>query len=101
MREVPGVERIKTTELPKHIGERVAMAGWVHHQRHLARVSFLLLRDVNGIAQVVVGDDVTRGIASELLPETVIEVDGTVVASPQAPGGVELHDPAFTVLARG
>lgn len=99
MREMPEVERIKTTELSKHIGERVTLAGWVHHQRHLARVSFLLLRDANGIAQVVVGDDIARATASELLPEAVIEVAGTVVASPQAPGGVELHDPALTVLA--
>ena len=28
-----------------------------------------------------------------LLPETVVEIEGTVVASAQAPGGVEMHDP--------
>ena len=37
--------------------------------------------------------------AARLLPETVLEVEATVVASEQAPGGVELHEPEFRVLA--
>ena len=35
---------------------RVRLAGWLHHQRQLAQVTFLLLRDGAGIAQVVVVD---------------------------------------------
>lgn len=35
----------------------------------------------------------------ELLSETVVEVVGDVVASGQAPGGFEVHDPAVAVLA--
>jgi len=34
-----------------------------------------------------------------LLPETVLQVDAVARASEQAPGGVELHEPVFTVLA--
>jgi nondiscriminating aspartyl-tRNA synthetase len=34
-----------------------------------------------------------------LLPETVIEVEGLAVASAQAPGGVEVHDPRIRVLS--
>ena len=41
--------RIGTKALAGHIGEQVTLAGWVHHQRHLATVSFLLLRDAGGI----------------------------------------------------
>jgi nondiscriminating aspartyl-tRNA synthetase len=34
-----------------------------------------------------------------LCPETVLKVEGTVVEVAQAPGGLELHQPTFTVLA--
>lgn len=91
--------RIKTTELAEHVGERVTLAGWIHHQRQLAQVSFLLLRDAVGIAQVVVDAEVDRVAAAGLLPEAVVELDATVVPSSQAPGGFELHEPAVTVLA--
>jgi nondiscriminating aspartyl-tRNA synthetase len=93
------VQRIWTTELGDHVGERVRLAGWLHHQRRLARVSFLLVRDRAGVAQVVVGAPADRELLGELLPETVLEVRGEVVASEQAPGGVELHGPEVVVVA--
>lgn len=75
------------------------VAGWLHHQRQLAKVSFLLVRDRAGIAQVVAIDDDVRSEVGELLAETVVEIVGRVVASDQAPSGVELVDPEVTVLA--
>ena len=41
--------RIMTADLVTHVGERARIAGWIHHQRHLANLSFLLLRDASGI----------------------------------------------------
>jgi nondiscriminating aspartyl-tRNA synthetase len=73
------------------------MAGWLHHQRQLARVAFLLLRDRSGIAQVVLSDQADRDALAALLPETVVEIEGTVVANDQAPAGVELVDPTVVV----
>ncbi len=92
------MERTMTGDLAGHAGEHVRLAGWVHHQRHLAQVSFLLLRDASGIAQVVIDDAPQRAYATSLLPETVVEIEGTVAATPQAPGGFEVHGPAITVL---
>ena len=92
------MKRIMTTELAAHVGERVRIAGWIHHQRHLAQLSFLLLRDASGVGQVVIDDESVRGRAASMLPETVVEIEGIVVASAQAPTGVELHAPAITVL---
>ena len=92
------MERTMTSDLAEHAGEQVRLAGWVHHQRHLAQVSFLLLRDASGIGQVVIDDASQRAFATTLLPETVVEIEGTVVASPQAPGGFEVHGPAIAVL---
>jgi nondiscriminating aspartyl-tRNA synthetase len=85
--------RILTNELAAHSGERVTLAGWVHAQRNLGRVSFVVLRDRSGLAQVVLDEPL------DLQAETVVEVDGTAVEVPQAPGGVELRAPVFRVLA--
>jgi nondiscriminating aspartyl-tRNA synthetase len=94
------MERIWTTELGDHVGERVRLAGWLHHQRQLAQVTFLLLRDRAGIAQVVVTSEPERARVAELVPESVIEVTGVAVASDQAPAGVELHEPHVEVIVR-
>jgi len=89
------VQRIHTNELSAHVGGRVRLAGWLQHRRELSRVTFAVLRDARGLAQVVVEGDACAG----LLPETVVEVEGDAVAAPQAPGGVEIHAPVFRVLA--
>jgi nondiscriminating aspartyl-tRNA synthetase len=96
--EVPKLERSWTTELAQHVGADVVLRGWLHHQRQLAQVTFLLLRDARGIAQVVVEDDAARQAVGGLLPETVVEVRGRVDAVAQAPGGMELHDPTVSVI---
>jgi nondiscriminating aspartyl-tRNA synthetase len=94
------MERIWTTDLAEHAGEEVRLAGWLHHQRQLAHVTFVLLRDRAGIAQLVVTSEDDRRRIGDLLPESVIEVAGRAVASEQAPAGVEVQDPDITVLSR-
>jgi nondiscriminating aspartyl-tRNA synthetase len=89
------MERILSTELAAHAGERVLLRGWLHRQRRLSRVSFLLLRDRAGLAQVVL----SGGQPQTLGAETVLEVEGVAVATPQAPGGVEVHDASVRVIA--
>lgn len=90
------MERVLSSELRSHVGERVRLAGWLHHQRRLSRLSFVILRDRAGLAQIVVENpDET----SALLPETVLEVEGVVAASTDAPEGVEVHQPVVRVLA--
>jgi len=92
------MERILTAELSAHVGERVRIAGWLHHQRQLAQVAFLLLRDRSGIAQVVLIEPATRDEVGGLLGETVVEIEGVVVANEQAPTGVEVVDPTVRVV---
>jgi nondiscriminating aspartyl-tRNA synthetase len=87
------MQRVLSTELTAHVGERVHIAGWVHRRRVLARVSFLIVRDRAGLAQVVAAPGVE--LPAE---ETVVAVTGRVVANPVAPGGVEVVEPRLTVL---
>ena len=86
--------RVLSTELSAHVGEHVTLAGWVHAKRDLGALSFVVLRDRAGLAQVVVSEP------HELGPETVVVVEGEAVAAAQAPAGVELRDPTFRVLSQ-
>ena len=74
------------------------LAGWIHRRRVLASVTFLVLRDRSGLAQVVVKDRDTVEQLAGLPEETVVEVTGTVSANESAPGGAELVEPAITAL---
>src|SRR5579883_1631455 len=93
------MHRVWTTDLPAHVGENVSLRGWLHHLRRLSNVTFLLLRDGQGIAQIVLEDSAQIALLEGLHHETVLRVDGRVVAAPQAPGGVEVQRPAVTVVA--
>ncbi|HEX2034944.1 MAG TPA: aspartate--tRNA(Asn) ligase [Chloroflexota bacterium] len=93
-----GLERIWTAELSDHAGKRVRLAGWLHHFRRLANVSFLLLRDGKGVAQVVVEDPALVERLAALHHESLLVVAEEAVEVAQAPGGVEVRRPEVEVL---
>jgi nondiscriminating aspartyl-tRNA synthetase len=93
------MRRILACELGGHAGGPVRLAGWLHRQRRLSRVTFLIVRDRSGVAQVVVGDRAQAERVASLTPETVLSVTGRAVAAAQAPGGVEVHEPEIEVVA--
>jgi nondiscriminating aspartyl-tRNA synthetase len=75
-------------------GDTVRLQGWVHRRRELAALTFLVVRDRSGLAQVVVKDG-----SIEVPPEeTTVEVVGTLTANDAAPGGVEVTDPQVRLL---
>ncbi|MGD2135234.1 MAG: aspartate--tRNA ligase [Gemmatimonadales bacterium] len=93
----------------EHIGTRVRLGGWVHRRRDLGGVTFLDVRDREGLAQVAFGPefsppDVLQR-ALDLGTESVVVVDGTVRARPDdarnpemATGDVEVHADALEVV---
>jgi nondiscriminating aspartyl-tRNA synthetase len=93
-------DRIRTTELCEHAGECVTLAGWLHALRRLGGISFLVLRDGWGLAQVAIENESALRplVEAGALPESVIRVSGLAVQAPQAPGGVELRDPQLELL---
>ena len=84
------VGRIWSVQVAEHVGERVVLAGWLHRLRRLSNVSFLILRDDVGLAQVVLDSVEVMNAGAELQPESVLGVEGEVVRSAQAPRGVEV-----------
>jgi nondiscriminating aspartyl-tRNA synthetase len=88
------VPRVLSADVPAHIGERITIAGWLHRRRELKSVTFLVIRDRAGLAQIVL--PAGRAAPAE---ETVVRVEGLVVASDQAPGGAELTEPHLTLVS--
>src|ERR1700683_5364502 len=64
------ISRILAADLPKHAGEQVTMAGWLHRRRELKSVTFLVVRDRSGLAQVVLSGPAMAGDMA-LTEETV------------------------------
>ena len=89
------ISRVLSAELTERIGERITIAGWLHRRRELKSVTFLIIRDRAGLAQVVL----PPGVACPAPEETVLQVEGMVVGNAQAPGGAELTDPVVTQLS--
>ncbi|GLW32387.1 aspartate--tRNA(Asn) ligase [Actinoplanes regularis] len=81
------MQRILSTELAAHPYEKVRVEGWIHRVRRLKSVTFLIVRDAAGLAQVVITEPAQVATLTE---ESVVSVIATVTPNSQAPNGVEL-----------
>ena len=88
----------------QHIGETIKVAGWVENIRDHGGVSFIDLRDMYGVLQIVIR---RPGLLKGLIKETCISVEGPVekrdedTYNPKLPTGtIELEAQEITVLAR-
>jgi asparaginyl-tRNA synthetase len=89
-------------ELAHHVGERVALQGWVAGKRSSGKVRFLVLRDGSGWLQCVAFvKDVSPEVFERMdrIPlESSMRVEGTVRNDDRAPGGYELSLHDLTIL---
>src|SRR5581483_698182 len=95
------MQRICTTEVPRHQGERVTVAGWLHSIRRLGAINFLVIRDGWGVIQTVAETEAELEplLVEQAGVESIVQVEGRVESNAQAPGGYELHDLSITVLS--
>jgi nondiscriminating aspartyl-tRNA synthetase len=91
--------RTLASQLPSAApGDHVRLEGWVHRRRVLGGVTFLIVRDRSGLAQVVVRDAEALQTVRRCGEETVVAVTGTATRNPAAPGGAEVTEPRITPL---
>ncbi len=92
---------------PGAVGETVRLSGWVHRKRDHGGLLFIDLRDHYGLTQLVIEPETpVFAVAERLRAESVIRVDGKVVArtpetqNPNLPtGGIEIRISDIEVLS--
>ena len=89
--------RTLSTDLERHAGARVTIRGWYHNLRALGKISFLIVRDRAGLAQIVIHNKDELKKLAGLQIGTVVRVEGTVQRTAQAELGAELIEPTITI----
>ncbi|MDO5843878.1 MAG: aspartate--tRNA(Asn) ligase [Methanocorpusculum sp.] len=84
--------------------EHAKIFGWVHEERDLGGLTFLLVRDRTGILQVTIPK---KKVSAEVLAalkevtrESVVEVEGVVKATEKAPNGRELVPDTLKIISK-
>jgi aspartyl-tRNA synthetase len=95
---------------PEHVGQSLAVAGWVARRRDHGGLIFIDLRDHTGIVQLVVNPERAPGaaeVAHEIRSEFVVRAEGEVVlrapeaVNPNIPTGeVEIQVDELEIVAR-
>jgi asparaginyl-tRNA synthetase len=88
-------------ELKNHIGEAVALKGWLYNSRSSGKLVFLQLRDGTGIVQCVVFKGNSEEVfenAKSLGQESSIIVEGKVKEDTRSTIGVEIDVTALQVV---
>lgn len=89
---------VRTVEVAAHMGQTVAVQGWLHAVRQLGGIRFIVLRDGWGMVQAVSETAVEPDPLAGLGLGSVIVLSGDVTANPQAPNGLELQNPVVEVV---
>ncbi|MDR0388583.1 MAG: aspartate--tRNA(Asn) ligase [Spirochaetaceae bacterium] len=80
--------------------KEVKVTGWVHRIREFGGVTFVILRDRSGLAQLVCAEKPVDSSGQGLTLESVIQAEGLPVLNEKAPGGVELAVSRIEILSR-
>jgi nondiscriminating aspartyl-tRNA synthetase len=78
-------------------GKQIVIGGWVEDLRKLGKMSFLTVRDVTGLAQVIVKD---IALPEDLTRQTVVMIQGIVQATKARDFAYEIKAEAIDILTR-
>jgi asparaginyl-tRNA synthetase len=93
---------VRIKDLPRHVGEKVTVNGWLYNKRTSGKLQFPIIRDGSGYLQCVVFkkevSEETWNATDSVTQESTVRVTGTVRAEERAPGGVEMGVETFEVM---
>ena len=86
----------------QHLGQTVALCGWVHRRRDHGGVIFIDLRDRAGLVQVVFDPDLAESfaIAESVRSEYVLRIEGIVRSRPEGTQNANIASGAIEVLGK-
>lgn len=85
---------------PSMKGEKVIVAGWVEDLRELGKLTFLTLRDVTGVSQIVVAGPENLEQVKDLTRQSVVRILGAVQESKARDFTFEIKAEKIEVLSR-
>jgi nondiscriminating aspartyl-tRNA synthetase len=89
--------RVLSSELSKYLDQTVEIRGWLNNIRPFGKLNFLILRDRDGFAQIVIEDKELYKKIANLQPGSVLKITGTAVKSSYAELGVEVIKPNIVI----
>lgn len=91
------MERVLSSDVAGHAGQEAKIQGWLHKKRLLGGLNFILVRDRDGVTQVVVEDAAEVEKLRGLQIGTVLTITGQVHEEERAPGKAEIRSPKITI----
>ena len=79
-------------------GQEVIIGGWVEDLRKMGKMTFLTLRDVTGITQIILTDDVMRSI-NDITRQSIVRVTGKIQDTKARDFKCEIKASEINVLA--
>ncbi len=81
-------------------GQKVSIGGWVEDLRELGKLSFLTLRDVTGVAQIVIVGEQNIAQVKDLGRQSVVRVTGTIQETKARDFPFEIKSEKIEILSR-
>ena len=78
------MERVFAIELPQRIGKKIVLRGWLNNTRSFGKLTFLILRDKTGFAQIVIQEKKETEKLNGLQPGTILTIRGECASSQEA-----------------
>jgi len=96
------MQPVEISDIARSAGRQVLLKGWLCKRRSSGGILFLMLRDGTGTVQCVASKSLLGEEAFEragrLQRESCIEIEGTALEDPRAPGGIEVSVTALRIV---
>jgi nondiscriminating aspartyl-tRNA synthetase len=94
------MNRILSKDLKNHSGEDVLIKGHLFQKRIMGKINFLIIRDKEGLIQVVLKDKNEIDKIESIMDESVLYITGKCIYDKRAINEAEIHDPKIEVVSK-
>lgn len=83
----------------QNVGSNVTVCGWIEDLRELGKMTFLTVRDITGIIQIIVKGDLNQQVAG-ITRQSVVQISGTVQDTKARDFDYEIKAESINILGR-
>ena len=94
------MKRILSKDLKNHNGEKVLIKGHLFQKRIMGKINFIIIRDKEGLIQIVLKDKEKIDQIQEVMDESVLYVTGDCIYDKRAINEAEIHNPEIEIISK-